>query len=384
MQEKMTQAFIQKYPAVKERVTIRDIVLRNLLLRIEPSGKKTFILDFYLPDGKRTMRKIGDATIITPNQAREYAEKVIAEIKLTGINPYEKKEIPEKCLVRNLRDTYEKWVLVNRKRGKETIEFIDRSFDWLMGFEIEKIQKLDIEDWRTKERKGGKKAASVNRELTALIAMLNWGVEHEIIKANNIAGMARLREVDSDTKIRYLSEDERTRLLSVIENRTDYMRFLIIVAMNTGIRRGSLFALEWSDVDFENKTITLRATTTKSEKMVILPMNATVLNELKKWKMASKLKKWKNIIPGAFVFPSPKDGQMLDNVQTAWEAILKQAGIANFRFHDLRHDFASRLVQKGATLIVVRDLLGHADIKSTQKYAHLAPSDKANAVELLR
>lgn len=375
MPEKITQAFIQKYPPVKERVTIRDTVLRGLLLRIEPSGRKTFILDFYLPDGKRTMRKIGDATIITPNQAREYAEKIIAEIKLTGINPYEKKNSPEKYLVHHLRDTYETWVLVNRKSGKETMESIDRSFDWLLDYEIEKIQKLNIEDWRTKQRKSGKKAATLNRELTALIAMFNWGVEHEIIKTNPIAGIARLREIDSDTKIRFLSEDERSRLLSVIEDREDYMRILIIVAMNTGIRKGSLFALEWFDVDFVNKTIILRATTTKSEKMIILPINAIVINELKEWK---------ELTPGMLVFPSPKNGQKLNNVQTAWETILKQAKIENFRFHDLRHDFASRLVQKGVPLIVVRDLLGHSDIKSTQKYAHLAPSDKANAVELLK
>lgn len=383
MQEKFTQKSINNFPVVQKRTWIRDTLCKYLTLRIEPAGAKSFYVDLSRMTGKRTMRKIGDATIITPNQAREYAEKIIAEIKLTGINPYEKKEAPEKYFVRNLRDTYKKWVLVNRKSGEETIEFINRSFDWLMDFEIETIQKLDIEDWRTKERKNGKKSASVNRELTALIAMLNWGVEHEIIKTNTIAGIARLREVDSDTKIRYLTEDERSRLLSAIEKRTDYMRILIIVAMNTGIRRGSLFALEWSDLNFENKTITLRATTTKSERMIILPMNAVVVNELKKWKKISERTKWKRITPGAFVFPSPKNGQKLNNVQTAWEAILKQAGIDNFRFHDLRHDFASRLVQKGVALIVVRDLLGHSDIKSTQKYAHLAPSDKANAVELL-
>ena len=83
------------------------------------------------------------------------------------------------------------------------------------------------------------------------------------------------------------------------------------------------------------------------------------------------------------VFPSPKSGEAFDNVRRAWAGVLKEAGIKNFRWHDMRHDFASQLVMKGVDLNTVRELMGHADMKMTLKYAHLAPKIKRAAVELL-
>ena len=83
------------------------------------------------------------------------------------------------------------------------------------------------------------------------------------------------------------------------------------------------------------------------------------------------------------MFPSPKGGGMMDNCKSAWEHLLKDAGIEGFRWHDMRHDFASRLVMAGVDLNTVRELLGHADLKMTLQYAHLAPEAKAQAVEAL-
>ena len=83
------------------------------------------------------------------------------------------------------------------------------------------------------------------------------------------------------------------------------------------------------------------------------------------------------------VFPSPVSGKKLDNVNKSWAAILKDAQIENFRWHDMRHDFASQLVMKGVDLTTVRELMGHASLKMTMRYAHLAPSSKLRAVEVL-
>jgi len=89
------------------------------------------------------------------------------------------------------------------------------------------------------------------------------------------------------------------------------------------------------------------------------------------------------VLPKLLVFPSPKTGKKLDNCQSSWEAILKRAGIENFRWHDMRHDFASQLVMRGVDLNTVRELLGHADLKMTLRYAHLAPENKLQAVKVL-
>ena len=73
----------------------------------------------------------------------------------------------------------------------------------------------------------------------------------------------------------------------------------------------------------------------------------------------------------------------MGDCRSSWESLLKKANIQNFRWHDMRHDFASQLVMKGADLNTVRELLGHADIKMTLRYAHLAPDHKLRAVEML-
>ena len=96
------------------------------------------------------------------------------------------------------------------------------------------------------------------------------------------------------------------------------------------------------------------------------------------------LKKWKAQGDGSgWAFPNPNTGHLIQKVRRSWPSLLVSAEIQDFRFHDLRHDFASRLVMAGVDLYRVRDLLGHASIQMTERYSHLAPAALAEAVEVL-
>jgi len=108
-------------------------------------------------------------------------------------------------------------------------------------------------------------------------------------------------------------------------------------------------------------------------------MNETTHETLATWKKQSS----KRTGPKDLVFPSPQTGEKMDNCTTAWGSLLKRAEIMDFRWHDMRHDFASQLVMKGVDLNTVRELLGHADLKMTLRYAHLAPENKLRAVKIL-
>jgi integrase len=125
----------------------------------------------------------------------------------------------------------------------------------------------------------------------------------------------------------------------------------------------------------ERNTITIHGDNAKSGKTRHLPLNATALSALKSWKEQQE------DVDG-LVFPSV-EGKPFDNVNKAWHRVLKDASINNFRWHDLRHHFASKLVMAGVDLNTVRELLGHSDIKMTLRYAHLAPEHKAAAVAKL-
>jgi integrase len=155
---------------------------------------------------------------------------------------------------------------------------------------------------------------------------------------------------------------------------TDHLKPIVLLALNTGMRRGELFNLKWEDVHFAGQILTVVGETAKSGKTRHIPMNKEALSVLRDWHEQRK--------ESELVFPSA-DGGRLDNIKTSWEGLIKAAQIKNFRFHDLRHDFASKLVMAGVDLNTVRELLGHADIKMTLRYAHLAPEKLAAAVAKL-
>lgn len=152
----------------------------------------------------------------------------------------------------------------------------------------------------------------------------------------------------------------------------DHIRPLVLLAVNTGMRRGELFNLTWDDVNLTRASLTVRGGGAKSGQTRHIPLNDEAVTILRGW--------WGLTETGAgLVFPS-RDGGRLDNINSAWAGVLKRADITGFRFHDLRHTFASWLVMAGTDLYVVRDLLGHASIQQTERYAHLAPEVKARAV----
>jgi integrase len=210
--------------------------------------------------------------------------------------------------------------------------------------------------------------------------------------------------VDNDSRVRYLTGDEETSLMTALEDRekvirqgrasgnewrkvrqleprpdlnalpfADHLKPMVIVSLNTGLRWGELVALTWDKVDMTNANLTVIGTTAKSGKTRHVPLNTTAM---------IALKKWQNQSTGPVVFPG-RDGGTLDNVNRSWNAVLTVAKITDFRWHDMRHHFASRLVMAGVDLNTVRELLGHSDMKMTLRYAHLAPEHKAAAVAKL-
>jgi site-specific recombinase XerD len=122
----------------------------------------------------------------------------------------------------------------------------------------------------------------------------------------------------------------------------------------------------------------VRAAIVKTDKQYYVPLNKLAFATISCWRDQSK-----HTSPGSLVFPSPKTGKKMDNCDNSWDGVLKKAGIENFRWHDMRHDFASQLVMRGVDLNTVRELMGHADLKMTLRYAHLAPENKMKAVEVL-
>nr|WP_245587119.1 site-specific integrase [Aminobacterium mobile] len=193
--------------------------------------------------------------------------------------------------------------------------------------------------------------------------------------------MKALPETDSRETVRYLSPDERKRLFEELKKREkrqgkDYLLPAVTLSLNTGIRRGALLSLRWEDINFEREIITLRAKNAKNQKMDYIPMNIIVKNVLQKWKEVQK-----NPNDNDLIFPHPGTGKKMHDCRTAWEKVLKNAKIENFRWHDMRHDFASQLVMKDVNILTVQKLMTHSNLEMTLRYAHLAPKKQKEAVQ---
>jgi integrase len=138
--------------------------------------------------------------------------------------------------------------------------------------------------------------------------------------------------------------------------------------MNTGMRRGETLKLRWASVDFDRRLITVEGRNATSRQTRHVPLNDEAVRVLRNWREQAGA--------GTRVFH-------VVGFQTAWETVLRRARISKFRWHDLRHHFASRLVQQGVPLNTVRDLLGHGSVGMSLRYAHLAPDQRREAVAKL-
>jgi integrase len=139
--------------------------------------------------------------------------------------------------------------------------------------------------------------------------------------------------------------------------------------MNTGLRRGEVVKLRWGSVDFNRRLLTVEGRNAKNRQTRHVPLNDEAVSVLRNWREQSGT--------GARAF------RVATGFRTAWGKVLKRARISNFRWHDLRHHFASRLVQNGVPLNTVRDLLGHGSVGMSLRYAHLAPDQRRDAVARL-
>lgn len=157
---------------------------------------------------------------------------------------------------------------------------------------------------------------------------------------------------------RILTWEEEKKL---IDSAIPYLRPIIVTALNTGMRRGEILNLKWSDVDLTNNLITVNQTNSKSKKARRVYINSTLRKLLLELKLKSA--------GSEYVFLDDK-GNRLREIKNGFNAACRRAGIQRLRFHDLRHTAATRMIENGASIVAVSKILGHGDIKTTMRYTH--------------
>lgn len=380
---------------------IRDLAMKGLILRVQPSGYKAWIVEW--ARGKR--KTLGFAGHLTLDEARAQTLQAMAQALQDKLPDIAGKTVTSPTLRDFLAQRYEPWAIEELRGGARYVERIRVTFPGFLDQPLSAIDHESIEDWwRARVHTRGDEAqpvakATASRDLACLRSALSRAVEWKLLESNPLMGL-RNRSVASRKVVRYLSEDEERRLRAALASRDAYMaaarasanywreqrgrvRYpeigeggfgdhltpVVLLAMNTGLRRKELLTLQWADVDLAGRMLTVRASTAKSGKERHIPFNAEAWDALTRW----QAQRGESV---GDVFP-------VRDVKKAWANLLEGAEIVNFRFHDLRHHFASRLVRAGVDLNTVRELLGHADLKMTLRYAHLCPTALAAAVTKL-
>jgi len=214
-------------------------------------------------------------------------------------------------------------------------------------------------------------SGTINRILSILKVTLSKAVEWEIggLTQSPARGIKLLK--DPPKMERYLTKDEACRLIAEIRAGASVMlRFIVPFLLFTGARKREALDARWRDIDFERRLWIIPFT--KSGKPRTVPLSHEALAVL--------LGTRKLGVSADYIFPNPETGRPYVTIFHTWDRCRRAAGLADVRIHDLRHSFASALINNGMTIYDVKEALGHANIVTTQRYAHLAPDRLRSAV----
>ncbi len=323
----------------------------------------------FADENGRIVRQSTNSTSIT------VARKVLAK-KRTEVaegRHLDKKKRPKKTLFELFNEYWQTSGSNRKTKGLDRAIKICK--DGLGDVALREITPQVIERFLSKHAKErGWSPATRNRYRALLSSVLSKAVSWEYIEHNPVAVVKASKE--NPGRERHLTQAQFGALLAACSND---LRPIVLLAGHTGMRRGELLNLRWSDVDFQSNTITVRES--KSGEPRSIPMNETVSQAL--------LSLPRNNERG-LLFPSPRTGGVRPDVKRAFAEALKKAAkalekpdLTEFRFHDLRHTFASLLVMNAIDLKTVQELLGHHSLRMTMRYSHLAPDHRTRSIRVL-
>jgi len=313
--------------------------------------------------------------------ALQYEAIVKAEIMKGNLGILDNKPKPT---LKGAIKIYLEYSEVNKKSYKSDVLSTTIFLKYFGNINLEDITPAKIEDFkRDIKKERNSKNATVNRYLQALSKMLNLAVANELLNKNPMWSVKKLKE--NNYKTRVLLPEEEKRLFEEIERGYEvvgrdkakkiiypyiHLKPLIICALQTGMRRNEIFKLKWAYIDFEYEFIELLETKSgKSRKIPISSKLMKVLNEAKN--------------NTEYVFLNPETNMPYNDIKKAFHTVLKKAEIKDFRFHDFRHTAATRMLENGADIRTVQEILGHSSVSVTERYTHTNAKSKRSAIEIL-
>lgn len=361
-------------PPGKKKVEMCDTQVPGLLIEIlaVSPGVGTYRLR-YKAIGKTRYQRIGRTTDTTLADARIAAKKLKAEIAL-GENPSEKTKVEKAVLTLKtfLEEKYLPYV-TPRKRSARFDESMTRLRigPRLGHLRLNQLTRSAIQEFHTSLKAEGLAGATCDHHIKMIRHALNLAVQWDLLDRNPATKVPLFRE---DNRLEnYMDDEQLQKLMEILKSDSNRnVCNLALFLLSTGARLNEALQAEWSQIEKQTRVWRIPATNSKSKKIRSIPLNDSALEVLEKLGTEGKF---------TWLFVNRKTKERLGYVHKVWDRIRIAAGLPKLRIHDLRHQYASFLVNGGRTLYEVQQILGHSDPTVTQRYAHLstkALQDAAN------
>lgn len=328
----------------------------------------SYQIDYFDPNGKRVRKSF--------DKKKDAEAELGKRVSLIAEGRYLDVKKDYKTTLKELLDKY-KENYKNQRSFQGGKDYYLKNFREYFGEDtrLDNIRYVDLESYRNKLREkptrhGTLRAiASVNREIACLRHVFSKAVEWEMMEQNPFTKGKALVAKANNKRFRYLTEEEIERLL--VNSVNDYTKDIVTAVINTGMRRQEVLNLKWNQIRIG--FIYLDKTKTNESRQI--PINDDLAELFRAIRKRNQLK-------FDYVFCDNK-GRPFKQINKSFQASLKKAGIEDFRFHDLRHTFASHFVMRKGSLKDLQELLGHKTLAMTMRYAHLSQEHKKKAVNLL-
>ena len=377
----LSQQFISNLicPEGKDRIEYVDDMRSGLYVLVHATspGIGTFFLRYKDSTGKTCHQKLGRTTEINLADARKRAKQLKAEITANGRDPRAEAKAQKAVLTLDaLWVEYEAFAKP-RKRSFKRDEILYRlQIQPTLGkVRINAITRQQIQSLMAKHRGNGLAPATADHAGKLIRRMLGLAVQWEMLEKNPATGI-ELFNVDNSIE-HYLNDEQLQRLVSVLKiYPAKEVALICMFLLATGCRVNEALTAQWPLVDRQNRIWRVSAENSKSGKSRVVPLSDAALDVLDQIGTEGR---------HDFVFTNPDTEKPYTHIRHTWDRIREKAGMPWLRLHDLRHSYASMLVNAGRSLYEVQQVLGHADSRVTQRYAHLSSKtlqDAANSASL--
>ncbi len=329
------------------------------------SGQGTYYLRYKNSNAATRYQRLGTTGDLSLAEARKAAKQLRARIVL-GADP--RAEANARKAVLTYAEFFEGHYLPHVKLRKRSWDRDEELYRLRVKAafgdrRLNAVTRHQVQTFHSSLAEEGLAAATANHHLKLIRQSLNLARQWGMLETENPA--ARVPMLLEDNRVEnYLDDEQLARLLKVL--RTDHNRPVCRVALfllSTGCRLNEALSATWGDVDVERRVFTVRATNSKSRKIRSVPLNDAAVDVL------AQLDRREDGDP---IFVSGRTGEAFTTIAKQWDRIRKLAGLPKLRLHDLRHQFASFLVNDGRTLYEVQAILGHSSSKVTERYSHLS------------